>query len=163
NAWTPFMRRFTDERTRELAETERLYDAVRARHKASRWADQRAIFDVSTAILRWAAEQCGPIDTRHHLFGPLLRAQLDVLEEERVIFGFPNEVDWQQLDLAELVKVRTFLRAKDRFLSREQHIIEELTIKLGSVFAGLWGELPKLEPSAAFTVPLVDLLEEPND
>jgi len=163
NAWTPFLRRFTDERARELAETKYLYDTVRARHKASKWADKEAIFRVSTSILQWAAERCGSIDPAFNLFRPLVDTQLDVLEAEHVIFGFPEEVEWDRLELSDLVELRAFLRAKDRFLSRERHVLDELTIKLGSVFAGLWSDLPRLDASAAFTVPLIDLLEKPND
>jgi hypothetical protein len=55
NAWTPFLRRFTDERARELAETKQLYEDVRARHGASQWADKEVIFRVTTSILHWAA------------------------------------------------------------------------------------------------------------
>ena len=164
NAWTPFFRRFRDERARELAETKRLCDEVRARHHASRWADKQAIFDVSTAILRWAARRCGPIDPARPLFEPLLDCQLHVLEAERVIFGFPESVAWDRLDLAELVELRTFLRAKDRFLSHEGRVIDELTIKLGSLFAGIVSGLPDLGAAPSeFTVPLIDLLDKPAE
>ena len=163
NAWTPFLRRFTNERARELAESKRLYERVRARHSASRWANyQEAVFGVSHSILEWAAEHA-EVDTQSPLFDPLLQAQLDVLEAERVIFGFPDAVEWSALDLAELVELRNFLRAKDRFLSREQHVIDELTIKLGSVLIGIIANLPELGRPSEFTVPLIDLMDKPNE
>lgn len=161
NAWTPLLRRFTNEHARELAETKHLYDAVRARHKSSRWADQEVIFKVSTSILEWAAQHVA-IDTQSPLFEPLLKCQLDVLEAEHVVFGFPESVEWSRLDLANLVELRNFLRAKDRFLSREHYMVDELTIKLGSVFSGLWADLPTLGAPCDFTVPLIDLLDYPN-
>src|SRR5947209_5036202 len=72
NAWTPFLRRFRNERARELAETKRFYERVRASHRASRWADYKeAVFGVSTSILEWAAERI-EIDTRSLFFTPLL-------------------------------------------------------------------------------------------
>ena len=164
NAWVPFFRRFRNERARELAETKRLYDEVRARHLASRWAKHDAIFTISTAILRSAARQGEPIDPTRPLVRPLVDCQLDVLEAEHVVFGFPEHVAWERLDVAELVELRTFLRAKDRFLAHEAHITSELTIKLGSLFAGLVRALPTFDATpSAFTVPLVDLLDRPQE
>jgi hypothetical protein len=162
NAWTPFFRRFTDERARELAETKRLYEDLRVHHRASQWADKEAIFKISTSVLQWAAQHV-EIDTGALLFGPLLECQLDVLEAERAVFGFPENVEWDRLDLADLVELRTFLRAKDRFLSHEHHVIDELTIKLGSAFSGLWADLPTLGAASGFTVPLIDLLDKPDE
>jgi hypothetical protein len=162
NAWTPFLRRFTSEQARELAETRQLYDAVRARHQASKWATQESYFTTSTAILQWAGQHV-EIDTHHPLFSPLLKCQLDLLEAEHVIFGFPEKVDWDALQLSDFVELRNFLRAKDRFLTNEQHVIDELTIKLGSVFSGIWADLPDVTSPSAFTVPLIDLIDKPRD
>jgi hypothetical protein len=162
NAWTPLSRRFTNERARELAETRELYDAVRARHQASRWATEKAYFTISDAILQFAAERA-EIDTRHPLFEPLLSCQFDLLEAEHVIFGFPQSVEWDSLELSEFVELRNFLRAKDRFLSNEQHLVDELTIKLGSIFSGIWADLPDLRSPSTFTVPLIDLIDTPRD
>src|ERR1700730_14615861 len=41
--FTPFLRRFTDERARDLSETIALYNEVRAAHLASAWAKEDAV------------------------------------------------------------------------------------------------------------------------
>src|SRR3712207_7404735 len=52
---------------------------------------------------------------------------------------------WDGIDAAELVALKTFLRAKRRFHDDEARVIRRLTEALGSLFAGLWADLPKLE------------------
>ena len=103
NAYTPFLRRFTNERARELAETKQLYNAVRARHKASKWADLKAYLTISRSILQSAGQHID-IDTHHPLFEPLLNCQFDVLQEEHVVFGFPENVEWGSLELSDFVE-----------------------------------------------------------
>lgn len=162
NVWTPFLRRFTDERGRDLAETRRLHDEVRARHQASKWNNEQAVFDLCTAILHWAAAHCGPIDPALPLFQPLLDCQLDVLEREHELFA-PPAVPWGSVDAAELVALKNLLRAKRRFHDDEARVIAEITAILGSVFAGLWGDLPRIGAGAAgFTVPLIGLVPDPR-
>ena len=54
--FTPFLRRFTDERARDLSETIALYNEVRAGHLGSLWADHQAIERINTLIAERVAE-----------------------------------------------------------------------------------------------------------
>ncbi|MBI4273943.1 MAG: hypothetical protein HY659_04520, partial [Rhizobiales bacterium] len=54
--FTPFLRRFTDERARDLSETIALYDEVRAAHRASVWAKADAIERVNGFVADWVGE-----------------------------------------------------------------------------------------------------------
>src|SRR5579872_3197156 len=49
----PFLRRFTDERARDLSETKALYNEVRAAHRASLWAQEDAIERVNGFVADW--------------------------------------------------------------------------------------------------------------
>src|SRR5437016_368412 len=53
----PFLRRFTDERTHDLAQTIKLYNQVTSAHRASVWAHGSTVERVSNLI----AEQVGTI------------------------------------------------------------------------------------------------------
>ena len=50
SVFTPFLRRFTDERAHELSETIALYDEVRTMHFASAWAHEQGVVLVSNII-----------------------------------------------------------------------------------------------------------------
>lgn len=50
SAFTPFLRRFSDERARELSETITLYDQVRAVHCGSMWAQEESIARVNASL-----------------------------------------------------------------------------------------------------------------
>ena len=83
--FTPFLRRFTDERARDLADTKRLYDEVTARHRASRWSEDNIIDELAMAIL-------GAIDVLvpECLVPPLYYATVEILKLETPIFASPK-------------------------------------------------------------------------
>jgi hypothetical protein len=163
--FTPFIRRFTDERARDLSETIALYNEVRATHFASIWAHLQAIEHINTLI----AERVGEIvdlPRSSRLLKALDRCQQEVLALETTIFSFP-EVDLNAgvLSLKEHVDLRRFLRAKQHFLANDDRVSDLLITALGNVSWGFISSLPALSESldaAPLTVPLVCLLRNPQ-
>ncbi|MBK7469682.1 MAG: hypothetical protein IPI73_02610 [Betaproteobacteria bacterium] len=87
--YTPFFRRFTDERARDIKETVDLYRRVRAQYLASRYADQDAI---KNFVLTLARDLDPP-------FNVDLCVLLDgILRMEDSIFGF-DEVNIEHISL----------------------------------------------------------------
>ncbi|MCS3476048.1 hypothetical protein M2212_002894 [Bradyrhizobium elkanii] len=163
--FTPFLRRFTDERARDLAETIALYNEVRSAHLDSAWADPDAIEHVSSLV----AERVGEIvdlPTSAALLKALDRCQQEMLTLEITIFSFP-EVDLNAgvLSLKEHVDLRRYLRAKQHFLANER-VAELLIDTLVGLFSGVISALPNLQDpteSGPLTVPVTCLLRNPGD
>ena len=119
SAYTPFLRRFTDERARDLDDTIAFYRRVRARHNASCWSNETIIDKLSYQIVMRVADL-----VEISAFEPVTRAlttcQYDIIALEETIFTMP-EIDWSSavLTLQEQVDLRRFLRAKEYFLANE--------------------------------------------
>jgi len=161
----PFLRRFTDERARDLSETITLYNEVRAAHLASLWSRDDAIERVNGFVAEWVGKVVGLPDASI-LMEALDRCQKAVLALETTIFSFPK-IDWDIaiLSLKEQVDLRRFLRAQQHFLANDDRVSDLLTTALGNVFGGLISELPAIPESTddpALTVPLVTLMRDPG-
>ena len=162
----PFLRRFTDERARDLADTIALYEKVRAAHQASVWSKEDAIERVHTYLVERVTETVD-LPSCTALLQALDRCQKEVLALETTIFSSP-EIDWDiaTLSLKEQVDLRRFLRAQEHFLGNEDRVFDLLATALANVSAGIIGELPKLEDGqddSDLTVPLVNLIKKPGD
>ncbi|MGX1412820.1 ATP-binding protein [Bradyrhizobium elkanii] len=164
--FTPFLRRFTDERARELSETVALYDEVRAAHFASMWAREDSIARVNTYI----AEQVGEIielPTSITLVKALDRCQEAVLALETTVFSFPEiDLNSATLSIKEHVDLRRILRAKQHFLANDDRVSDLLITALRDACWGFISNLPALSKNAdaaQLTVPLVCLLHDPRD
>src|SRR3954467_1529193 len=104
SAFTPFLRRFTDERARDLTDTKDLYRRVQALHVASPYADDNAQWSITSDIFS---------GVRHvlpdALFDPLYGALNDILQLEPTIFEFPNvNLNTDVLSLKEQTDLRHF-------------------------------------------------------
>lgn len=166
SVYTPFLRRFTDERALDLAETIALYDEVSAAHRASVWSKPKAIEGVNAFIASWIGEVV-ELPQSPTLMHALDKCQQSVLASEVTIFSAP-ESRWNiaSLSLKEQVDLRRFLRAQQHFLANDDKVSEQLATALGNVFGGIVSELPELPDEAegdAFTVPLVSLLRDPGN
>jgi hypothetical protein len=167
SVFTPFLRRFTDERARDLSETISLYNEVRTAHFASMWAlHDEAIAHVSDFIAERAAELVD-LPSSTTLMRALDKCQQEILTLETTIFSFP-EIDLKAgvLSLKEHVDLRRFLRAKQHFLANDDRVAELLIATLTGLFSGLVSTLPNLPETtdrAPLTVPLVCLLRNPGD
>ena len=163
SVYTPFLRRFTDERALELADTIALYRSVRASWRASRWADAEAVERVSNQLASDVIDQVGLPESRA-LCEALDRCQREVIALETTIFSCP-EITWDRanLSLKEQVDLRRFLRAQEHFLANEQRVSELFERWLLSLFCGLTEEFPSLpEDDSAFSVPLLSMLPNPG-
>jgi hypothetical protein len=117
SVFTPFFRRFTDERARDLDDTKRLYEHVRALHRASRWSAPDADIELGADI--YAA--CPPLS--EPLAPIFIRAIAAILNLEKPIFQCP-EIDFSRahFSLKEMVDLRHFLRAKEYFHAHEEKV-----------------------------------------
>ncbi|WP_157083452.1 ATP-binding protein [Bradyrhizobium manausense] len=166
SVFTPFLRRFTDERARDLAETIDLYNQVRAAHLRSIWAREDSIARINTYI----AEQVGELidlPSSAALLKVLDRCQEEILALETTIFSFPDiDLHRATLSIKQHADLRRYLRAKEHFLANEERVSDLLTTALRDVCWGFISSLPELSENAdaaPLTVPLVCLLRKPGD
>jgi hypothetical protein len=163
--YTPFLRRFTDEKAHDIAETIALYHEVRGAFRASVWSST----DIADRIHNHCVEIIGEIatlPTSPPVLHALDRCQKAVIEEESAIVSFP-EIDWSRahLSMVEQTDLNRFLRAKQYFLANEDKVFERLATAVCNVFGGIVGELPQTsedDTEPAFAVPLINALKDPN-
>jgi hypothetical protein len=163
--FTPFLRRFTDERARDLSETVALYNEVRATYHATHWSHEDAIDRVNGCVAEWVGKVVD-LPESPALMEAFDRCQKAVLALETTIFTFP-EINWDiaTLSLKEQVDLRRFLRAQQHFVANDDRVSDLLTTALGNVFGGLITELPTITESTeglTLTVPLVTLMRDPG-
>lgn len=152
STFTPFLRRFTDERVRDARELTALYAEVRSLHLRSRFCAEDAV-----------VETLGPVYTRFKgdLSEPLATAFAGALgglaELERTIFEFP-QIDWDtsQLSLKEQVDLQRFLIAKRHFLTNQERVIGLFQRGLDRLFDAVFYELPELAGPSPFTIPFIN-------
>lgn len=169
SVFTPFLRRFTNERERELRETMELYSRVTRMHRASKWHDpERATFD---GVSKPAATVAGQIflegvekyeTTPLPLITPTLNCIHAIVDMERPIFDEANP-NFESLTLQEGVDLRRFLRAQEYFLLNEERVISRLKETLTWIFAYWVSIAPVGEDDAAlFHVPLYNVIPDLN-
>jgi hypothetical protein len=162
--YIPFLRRFTDERARDLADTKALYHAVRRRFLASVWARRDAVERISDHIAGCVLDKTAlpRIDGLPEAFEHCQRA---VLRLETTLFSCP-EIDWSaSLSLKAQTDLVRFLRAQEYFLDHDEAVADTLAGTLAGIFQGIiraLAPLPQSSPSA-FTVPLVTMLDDPGE
>jgi hypothetical protein len=157
SVFTPFLRRFTDERARDLKETVALYETVTARYKETIWAEEESPRRFARVIIDRLSVEV-PV-----LIEDQVRTCLTaILELEKPIFSTP-EVNpaTDNLSLKEMVDLRRFLRAQEHFLDHEDKTLDALGDPLVRIFSGLIQELPRLDAPSPFTIPLVHLFPGP--
>ena len=120
SAYTPFLRRFTDERATDLADTKMLYTNVSARFSGSVWAQDDIVDRVNSVI----AEQVADLVTLppSPLSDAFDHCQLAVLALETTLFRSAVINDWSVLSLKEHVELRRYLRAQEHFLANEARV-----------------------------------------
>lgn len=161
--FVPFVRRFTDERARDLAETRALYDEVQTTWRTSVWAKDDAIARVNAYIAEQVSEAVR-LPSSLAVAEALDRCQMALLALEDAIFAAPTiEWDIAMLSLKQQVDLNRFLRAKQHFLTNEDRVSSLLVMALGNVVGGIIDALPSLDGTSPFTVPLVAVLSDPAD
>ncbi len=158
SVFTPFLRRFTDERAKDLSDTRALYARVRALHFASAYGQDDAnvktggdIYGRVKPVLPAALED------------PFCYALHDLHQLETTIFTFPEaDLDVGVLSLKEQTDLRHFLRAKEHFLANETRIIGLFKDSLTNVFRAICERLPETLAPSPFTIPLICALPDPK-
>lgn len=150
STFTPFLRRFTDERARDLGDTKALYNRVRALHQASSLSADDAYIDIGSAIY----SACQPLS--EPLEPILIRAIDAILHLEKPIFECP-EIDFSaaHLSLKESVDLRHFLRAKEHLHAHEHKVISLLKDGLANTFNYVTASLPETFAPSPFTIPAI--------
>jgi len=157
SAFTPFLRRFADERVRDATELRSLYDRVHATYHASRYAREDARLEVGADIF----DACPPLDDP---LSTILCQTIDrVLRFETTIFRCPV-ADFRSgaMSLKDEADLKHFLRAKEYFLAHETRVIRLLKEGLVRIFGTLASLLPETFDPSPFTIPLVFALPEPR-
>ncbi|MGA7676232.1 MAG: type IV secretion system DNA-binding domain-containing protein [Rhizomicrobium sp.] len=158
SAFTPFFRRFTDEKARDLDDTRRLYERVRSLHLTSHYAEDDAETTFGGNVYATVSERLS--EPLQPVFIRLIAA---LISGEKVIFELPSlNFDVVHLSLNELVDLRHFLRAKEHFLAHEDRVIDLLGNGLSNIVGALANLLPETWDPPPFTVPLIYLLPEPK-
>lgn len=157
STFTPFFRRFTDERARDLDDTKALYAHVRALHRASRLSGEFADIALTDEIFA----ECPHLSD---LLAPVVREALyALLVRETPILRLPDiDFDRTPLSLKELVDLRHFLRAKEYFHANEEKVLALLKEGLVLIFGTVAGMLPETFAPSPFTIPLIYSLPEPK-
>jgi hypothetical protein len=163
SVFTPFLRRFTDERARDVQDTIALYEEVRSAFLASCWNAPQALADTAHTIVVDIAKY---VELPAH---PVLREALDtcllaILAQETALFTCP-EIDWNSAVLSpkELLDLRRFLRAQQHFLANQDRVLDLLVQELGNLYGGIAQHLPQIEDEeTSLTVPLLYLLADPK-
>ncbi|MCU7866442.1 MAG: hypothetical protein KZQ92_21010 [Candidatus Thiodiazotropha sp. (ex Lucinoma borealis)] len=160
SAYTPFLRRFTDERARELTDSKRLFEEVTGRYSRSGWGDQSAIRFLFSS-LHSKVEELGGIPSA--LTDPFTSLSTGLLSLESVLFPI-EEVDWENLRLEEQVELRSQLRAQQYFLSHELQCTDVFIETIALFMAGIASDVIITDsPDPLFSLPLYFLLKDTNE
>ena len=159
SVFTPFARRFTDEKALNLRDTQRLYDKVRERHirfgtDTKRASVKKAVWD---NLDRWVEMS--------EFYMPMIDGLIeDMLDAEDVVFGFPERVEVARLALKEQTDLTRFLYAKQHALDNERRVLDLLADGISRLLAAHAEKLPtvSLLDEPLFSVPFLTTLSEPG-
>jgi hypothetical protein len=156
DVFTPFIRRFTDERARSTAEIRALYNRVTAAHRASEWGGDDALDRTAVAIMEAVAARVD-LPEYEPLCEALWTCVCELLAFETTVFSNPAVNFSKPLSLREQVDLNRFLRAQEYFLAHEERISELLVNAVGNLAETLVASAPILS-DGAFSVPLISLV-----
>jgi hypothetical protein len=159
--YTPFLRRFTDERARDAAETNALYTRVVSAFRGSVWAQPGVINQINMNL----AQQVEKIIEAPHsteLCQALDKYQHDILKLETTIF-FEPRVDFSRpLSLVEETDLKRHLRAQEYFLAHQDQIAKLLAITIGNLTVNIIKSIPSISQSS-FTITLVAMIADAGE
>ena len=151
STYTPFFRRFTDEKGRELEETKQLYAWVKAHQDAMAETPEsvgRRVYD----YLR---------DYPEHIRDQFLYALHDLLVAEHQIWELPPP-GFERMSLQAYVEYRNLLYRKQHFFANKDEVLQLFHQALVRLLFGLARELPETSSPSPFTIPLIYALAEPK-
>ena len=152
SAYTPFFRRFSNERARELEEVRQLYEQVKARQDASK----EDIVSVGKRVYPYYSHLPADVSQQFSF------ALFDILKIESW-FGPLPPPDFERMNLKEFVEYRNLLYAKQYFFANEATLLELLEEGLVRTLSSVARDLPEMEDPSPFTIPLICALPEPRD
>lgn len=153
-AYTPFLRRFTDERALDLDDLKRLYARVRSQLQSDIWGNPQTFESFGRIVIEAVDELVtvpGPFAE------PLYLCLFRILETENTIFNFPDIDFSSPISLNEQVKLRRELRAREHFLANDDTCTRILSQALTNILAGITSCLPPL--GQGYTAPLYALID----
>jgi hypothetical protein len=159
--YTPFLRRFTDERAKDAAETSALYNRVVSVFRASVWAQSGIIDHISNKIMDLVADLVEPPNSLQ-VCEALDTYQREVLKLESTIFSEPSVDFSRPLSPIEETDLKRHLLAQEYFLSHQDRIGKLLAATIGNVTVDIIESLPPISDSS-FAVPLIILLRDPSE
>ena len=158
NVFQPFLRRFTDERANDLADTKKLYARVNGAWRGTVWS-KPTIIDATVSHILESIGKYTPIPTSPRILEPLKKAIADVLRLETHIFMSPSS-DWH-LSLKDQVDLRRFLRAQEHFLAHESEQTDILIGCICGMFDTIIQRLPPSSDDSALSIPIADYIAQP--
>lgn len=156
SAYTPFVRRwFTDEKKRELKETQELYERVREQH--NRFAITPIGF--GSAIIRNVRDY---VSTTEEMELRIASTIMHMVDAEDAIFSLPVP-NFEAMSMKEFSDYRALLRQKEFFFANQETVIPILDEVLSRIFTAIALELPQMADPSPFTIPLVYALSKPGE
>jgi hypothetical protein len=158
STFTPFFRRFTDERARDIRELQSLYEEVRKLHHSSPYSAPDSQYKVGLDLYRKYRDEYGEEELT------AIAGVLGVVARlETTIFQFPD-IKWEmtQLSLREQVDLNRFLTAKRHFHLNQDRVIAALENGLEKILEVLTYGLPATEAPSPFSIPIMNMLNDPK-
>lgn len=163
--FTPFWRRFTDERAHDLRKTIRLHKEVSDRWRASLWAKPGVVASLARHTLARIAEHA-PLPAYQPVLVALTATVEALLAQESTIFTTP-EIDWSKahLSLKDQIDLRRFLRAQQHFLANDERVIGILSDTVFALLLRIIAAMPSIDAHATgvLTTPLIDRMARPAE
>jgi hypothetical protein len=165
SVYTPFLRRFTDEKARDLSETIALYHEVRRENSASVWSAADIVDRIHSHCVEAVSKQLS-LPSEPTILQALDRCQKALIEQESTISSFP-EIDWSgaRLSMREQVNLNRFLRAKQYFLANQDRVADRFAGVLCGLVRGIVRQLQAIPDGteSSFAVPLINIIGNPNE
>lgn len=151
SVFTPLLRRFTNERARELQETRELYHSLSVSSERLPGLAEGIAQNVERYLVR----------VPKALRPPLVEALASVIEGEGYLQPLPAP-DLERMSLKEFTDFRNALRFKEYFFANEATMLRLFEEALIRIFCAVAEMLPQAESPSPFTIPLIYALPEPR-
>lgn len=158
SVFTPFFRRFTDERALVLEETRALYREVKRLHEGSIYSKKNGPIELGLPIYENAMERL-----EGGVLNFLALTLSEITELETTIFRLPEgRLDIGSLSLKEQVDLRRFLRSKQYFHEHEAQVVSLWREGVDKIFTILTYGIHPCGDASPFSVPLITALSDPR-
>ena len=152
---------------RDREEIRELYARVKRAYNTSPYCEENAAFEFTTSLLDDVFENAGVVasQTIQVAFGNVV---WQLLHDEPVIFGLPDEPDFDHQSRLSIHQLRALLVVKERVLNNPAFYIDVWRQKIVYLLAGLVRAFPPFvfdptieDDAPGYTVPLIDVCANP--